>query len=327
MLWRSTMTSALLRLPSANGRRQTYANYVRKLYVQAYHTSVVHCCFPQLRSLRLPGFSACHDAEMLRNCGPLLTSIRIRYPFATSTPDEYTSGPPLCATELAMLAQLPALVYLSTEDISLLSWGESYNTDTIAAAADVLNAIENPFTALRKLRTEMYARAMPLLLPLVGRLTELLVEVDDPFYLHILPAVASSVPLLQVLHLKFLDHGRHCGIDISDLLELRRLVHLRKLIIDAWFADNGAQSLTVDQWTTLVGGLPRLEYLVMPQRLGLPASALGILGANCRRLSKLTMRSRCSLEVLGASATVSPSFPELNDLSVEGFDEPGADER
>jgi hypothetical protein len=216
MLWRSTTSGDLLRLPTSDDRRQTYARYVRQLDDQAYHASVVSCRFPQLRSLFLPGFSARLNGQLLRNCGQLLTSIRILSPKTLSASDPPLTEPPLCAAEVAMLVQLPAHVQLSTKDISLLSWWENHTTDGSAAATDLMNSVVNPFPALRRLLKEMYVLAMPLMLPLIGHLTKLLVEVDDPYDFHVLPAVASSSPLLQVLHMKFLDHGRSCGIEVSD---------------------------------------------------------------------------------------------------------------
>jgi hypothetical protein len=231
LLWRSTTSAALWRLPSTDGRRQAYASYVRKLTVV---DDLVHltgdCRFPQLRQLSLSSAALCSNLHLLHHCGPLLASIVIFDSGFSSDSDADLPSGSLSADEVAALARLPSLVDLRHYDAPI-HLGPNVSG---GAAETVLRGVSDPFPALRVLYTTVTPGTLPLLLPLIGRLADLRVEVAGPYEAGTLEAVAEHVPGLQVFMMK-----TRFGVELaaSDFLALRRLARLR--ILDLCIRANG----------------------------------------------------------------------------------------
>jgi hypothetical protein len=303
------------------------ANYVRRLTLVNRDASVDDCSLPQVRYISLPGFNVFEHAALINMCGPTLKSIHIADPHTSSSSDPYDEEPPLRTAEVTLLARLPSLVTLRTEDIQIFSGWEVSDPKRRAATMQQLSGVPDLFPSLRALHTEMCASTLPLLLPLVGRLTTLQVRVDQATELNVLQAVADGLPLLQVLQLKFLYHGHSSNATVPAFLELQRLVHLRVLEVDGLFDEREGMGLTSDEWAGFVGRLCHLECLKMPHNLALPSDALRVLGENCRRLSEVSLRGPSTLESLDGEGVITPCFPSLTRLRVKCFGDRQIDER
>jgi hypothetical protein len=97
----------------------------------------------------------------------------------------------LTADKAAIIVRLPHLVRLHTHEIYPLNVWESLTANKHVTTAQLLGRIANPFPALRKLNTQMYATMMPYILPVNGPPTTPQVKVDRAQGLNVL------LPLLK----------------------------------------------------------------------------------------------------------------------------------
>lgn len=358
VLWRRPEWEALVALPP--DRRQFYAHKIEHLSFNgdeqsSYHEHFKDIAFTNLKSISLDSYRPGPDGYPLEQyLSPSLESfalfggnmtdrvllqlqttcwrlraILIDYPGPKITPSSFSDCIRACE-HLQDVQFMYGMHHLLTHEflihlaqrpkLTCLRVGKPWSDELMQRISE---QVPTPFPALESLEVAVASRAVPTLVGLIGRVTELTVSVLDS-EADVIEALSSMTQLVSLT----VSFATTTQLSRKDISALKRLSKLKVLVAEA--APDAQVSAIHEGFNDadfhdVVSSLPALRRLHFTVQCDLSVAAIISLSKHCPLVEHLVLAPVLDLQTLQARADNSVILPELRELSLGGFGPPGED--
>ena len=211
--------------------------------------------------------------------------------------------------------------FMTRQNLMILALGRYFRKDTIERA--ITDASTPIFRSLVRLRMRTDADALALLVPLLGNVVTLEIDIEDDNGLAL-----RHLSSLKQLGLLSVEYCRSQEVSRVDILSLRDLHKLYKLSLQPRLDEvDGLRTpdFTDEDFEQLVSQLKELEKFNFSIQSNVTVRALASIGKHCRELQQLGMLGTYDIQALRHSQET--LFPSLVELDLGGASLEGAVEQ